>query len=422
MKLGLIAPEIPGKSNRKKALLPPLGLAMVAAVTPPDVEITLTDENVTAINFQQHFDLVGITALTITARRAYEIADAYRISGVKVVLGGIHPSVLPEEARHHADAIVIGEAEGVWPTLIEDFRANKLKAVYRQSERPNLVGLPLPRRDLFAKKGYQFRNTLSTTRGCPYSCAFCTVTSFFGHTYRTRPVDDICREIESLGKINFVIFLDDNIIGNPRFAKELFRALIPYKIKWVSQASVTISKDEELLKLAAASGCLSLFIGFESISSTSLAAVGKKINVVDDYEEAIKRIHAHGIGIHGFFIFGFDDEEESIFKRTVLFAQKMRLETAQFDYLTPYPGTAFGDSMDKAGRILSKDWTRYGYEMVYEPKSMTREEMKRGHDLAWRWFYSVTAIWRRLGVKHRHLWAFWAANMVFRANLHNERR
>jgi radical SAM superfamily enzyme YgiQ (UPF0313 family) len=176
-----------------------------------------------------------------------------------------------------------------------------------------------------------------------------------------------------------------------------------------------------LLELAADSGCLSLFIGFESISPTSLAAVGKKINVVDDYEEAITRIHAHGIGIHGFFIFGFDEEEESIFKRTVLFAQKMRLETAQFDYLTPYPGTAFGDSMDKAGRILSKEWTRYGYEMVYEPKSMTREAMKRGHDWAWRRFYSITAIWRRLGVKHRNLWAFWVANMVFRANLRSER-
>lgn len=422
MKLGLIAPEIPGKSNRKKALLPPLGLAMVAAVTPPDVEITLIDENVTTIDFQKHFDLVGITVLTITAQRAYEIADAYRTRGVKIILGGIHPSILPEEAKRHADAIVVGEAEDVWSTLNEDFRANKLQEVYHRSERPNLIGLPLPRRDLFANKGYRFRNTLSTTRGCPYSCAFCTVTSFFGHTYRTRPVDDICREIESLGKSNFIVFLDNNIVGNPGFAKELFRALIPYKIKWVSQASVTIAKDEELMQLAADSGCLSLFIGFESMSPTSLASVGKKINVVDNYEDVINRIHGHGIGIHGFFIFGFDSEEESVFKHTVNFAQKMRLETAQFDYLTPYPGTAFGDSMDKAGRILSKDWTRYGYEMVYEPKLITREVMQKGHDWAWRRFYSMTAIWQRLGVKHHHLWAFWVANMVFRANLRNERR
>jgi len=422
MRLGLIAPAIPGGSNRKKALLPPLGLAMVAAVTPPDVEITLTDENVTAIDFQQHFDLVGITALTVTAQRAYEIADAYRSKGVKVVLGGIHPSVLAQEARRHADAIVVGEAEGVWPSLIEDFRQNKLETLYQRNERPSLVGLPLPRRDLFATHGYRFRNTLSTSRGCPYSCAFCTVTSFFGHTYRNRPVDDVCRELESFGKSNFVIFLDDNIVGNPKFAKELFRALIPYKIRWVAQASVTIAKDDELLQLAADSGCLSLFIGFESISPTSLAAVGKKINVVDSYENTVRRIHAHGIGIHGFFIFGFDEEDESVFKRTVRFAQEMRLETAQFDYLTPYPGTAFGDAMDRAGRILSKDWTRYGYEIVFEPKSVTREAIKRGHDWAWHRFYSMTAIWRRLGVKHRHLWAFWVANMVFRASLPRERR
>jgi radical SAM superfamily enzyme YgiQ (UPF0313 family) len=255
MRLGLIAPATPGHSKRKKALLPPLGLAMVAAVTPPDIEITLIDENVTVIDFEEHFDLVGITVLTVTAPRAYEIADAYRGRRVKVVLGGIHPSVLPEEAGHHADTKVIGEAEGVWPALIEDFRENKLKTVYQHSERPALVGLPLPRRDLFARHGYQFRNTLSTTRGCPYSCAFCTVTSFFGHTYRNRPVAEIRREIESLGKSKFIVFLDDNIVGNPRFAKELFRALIPYNIKWVAQASVTIAKDEELLKLAADSGC-----------------------------------------------------------------------------------------------------------------------------------------------------------------------
>ena len=420
MKLGLIAPATPGRSNQKKALLPPLGLAMVAAVTPPDVEITLTDENVTAIDFQKRVDLVGITVLTVTAQRAYEIADTYRARGVKVVLGGIHPSVLPEEARRHADAVVIGEAEGVWPKVIEDFKGNKLQEVYRQRERPSLVGLPIPRRDLFAKKAYYFRNTLSTTRGCPYSCAFCTVTSFFGHTYRSRPVEEVLREIESLGKRKFIVFLDDNIVGNPRFAKELFRTLIPYKIRWVAQASVTIARDDELLELAAASGCISLFIGFESISPTSLAAMGKKINVVDDYEKVVKRIHSYGIGIHGFFIFGFDEEDESVFKRTVHFAQNMRIETAQFDYLTPYPGTAFGESLDKAGRILTKDWARYGYELVFEPKSMTRETMQRGHDWAWYRFYGIAAIWRRLGIRHPHLWAFWVANLVFRANRRKE--
>jgi len=422
MKLGLIAPATLGSSKRKRVLLPPLGLAMVAAITPPDVEISLTDENVTAIDFQKHIDLVGITALTVTAQRAYEIADTFRARGVKVVLGGIHPSVQPEEARQHADAIVIREAEGVWPKVIEDFKANRMQGVYQQRERPSLVGLPIPRRDLFAKGAYYVRNTLSTTRGCPYSCAFCTVTSFFGHTYRCRPVEEVLREIETLDKRNFIVFLDDNIVGNPKFAKEFFRALIPYKIKWVAQASVTIARDDELLKLAADSGCINLFVGFESISPTSLAAVSKKINVVDEYEEVIKRIHSYGIGIHGFFIFGFDEEDECVFKRTVHFAQKMCLESAQFDYLTPYPGTAFGESLDKAGRILTKDWAQYGYEPVFEPKSMTRETLQRGHDWAWCEFYGLAAIWRRLGIRHRHLWLFWVANLILRANRRKERQ
>ena len=235
-------------------------------------------------------------------------------------------------------------------------------------------------------------------------------------------MEEILREIETLSKKNFIAFLDDNIVGNPKFAKELFRALIPYKIKWVAQASVTIPRDDELLKLAADSGCISLFIGFESISPASLAAMGKKINVVDEYERVIKRIHSYGIAIHGFFIFGFDEEDEGVFRRTVHFAQKMRLETAQFDYLTPYPGTAFGESLDKAGRIVTKDWARYGFELVFEPRPMTRETLQRGHDWAWCEFYSLPSIWRRLGIRHPHPWLFWTANLSYRAHWRKKRQ
>ena len=199
MKLELIVPATQENiRRRKKGLIPPLGLAMVAAVTPPEVEVSLTDENVTDIDFQKEIDLVGITALTVTAPRAYEIADNFRARGVKVILGGVHPSALPEEASQHADAVVIGEAEGIWPNLVNDFKANKLQRVYRQHEQPSLLNLPIPRRDLFAKGAYYFRNTLSTTRGCPYACSFCSVTSFFGHTYRCRPVEEILKEIKTL--------------------------------------------------------------------------------------------------------------------------------------------------------------------------------------------------------------------------------
>jgi len=417
MKLGLIVPATPGRSQKqKKTLIPPLGLAMVAALTPPEVEVSLTDENITAIDFCKEVDLVAITALTVTAPRAYEIADAFRARGVKVVLGGVHPSMLPEEAGQHADAVVIGEAESIWPNLIEDFKANKLQKLYRQHERPSLVGLPIPRRDLFTKGAYYVANTVSTTRGCPYSCSFCSVTSFFGHTYRCRPIEEVLKEIEELGEKKFIAFVDDNIVGNPKFAKELFRALIPYKIKWIAQASVTIAKDDELLKLAAASGCIDLLIGFESLSPSNLRAVGKRINVVNEYENVIRKIHSYGIAIHGFFIFGFDEDDENVFQRTVRFAQRMRLETAQFDFLTPYPGTALGESLDKAGRIVTKDWSKYGYGLVFEPKPMSPEMLQKGHDWAWREFYSLPSIWRRVGVARHNLAALWAINLGWRSH------
>jgi radical SAM superfamily enzyme YgiQ (UPF0313 family) len=416
LKLELIAPNTQENDGKqKKALCPPLGLAMVAALTPQGVEVSLTDENVTAVDFQKETDLVGITALTVTAQRAYEIADTFRLKGVKVVLGGLHPSILPEEASQHADAVVIGEAEGIWANLVEDFKANKLQRVYRQSERPSLLNLPIPRRDLFAEAAYLARHTISTTRGCPYSCSFCTVTSFFGHTYRYRPVEEIIKELESFDKRATIVFVDDNIAGNPKFAKELFRALIPLKIKWVGQASVTIAKDDELLKLAAASGCLYLFIGFESLSPASLAGVGKNINIADEYENVIRKIRSHGIAIHGFFIFGFDEDDDDVFKRTVRFAQKMRLESAQFDFLTPYPGTALCESMDNAGRITTKDWSQYGYNLVLEPKQMSQETLQKGHDWVWREFYSIPSIWKRIGVARRNLAKLWAVNLYYRS-------
>jgi len=395
---------------------------MVAALTPPEIDVSLTDEKVTVIDFQKETDLVGITVLTVTAQRAYEIADTFRARGVKVVLGGIHPSVLTEEGSQHADAVVIGEAEGIWPNLIDDFKANKLQRIYRQRERPSLVGLPIPRRDLFAEGAYYVRHTISATRGCPYSCSFCSVTSFFGHTYRCRPIEEILKEIETFKERKFIAFVDDNIFGNQNFAKELFRALVPYKIKWIAQASVTIARDDELLKVAKASGCIGLLIGFESLSQANLAAVGKRANVVDEYENAIRKIHSHGIAIHGFFIFGFDDDDEDVFKRTICFAQEMRLVSAQFDLLVPYPGTALSESLDKAGRIVTKDWSRYGYNLVFEPKSMSPEMLQKGHEWTWREFYSIPSIWRRVGVARRDLVTLWAMNLYYRAHLRGKLR
>ena len=415
MKLDLIVPATrENLRKRKKTALPPLGLATVAALTPPEVEVSITDENVTVIDFQKEIDLVGITALTDTASRAYMIADNFRARGIKVILGGVHPSFLPEEASKHADAVVIGEAEGNWPSLINDFKAKKLQKVYRQRERPSLVNLPIPRRDLFAEGAYILKQTISATRGCPYDCSFCSVTSFFGRTYRLRPIDEILKEIETLDHKKPIGFVDDNIFGNPKFAKELLRALIPYKIKWIAQASVMIARDDELLELAAASGCIALLIGFETLSSANLAAIGKKVNMVDEYETVIEKIHSQGIAIHGFFILGLDEDNEEVFESTVRFIQKMRLESAQFAWPVPYPGTALHESLDRAGRIITKDWSLYESNVVFEPKLMSREMLQQGRDLIWRKFYSLPSIWRRVGMMRRNLRILWSLNLYYR--------
>ena len=416
MKLELIVPATQENlRKRRKPPGPPLGLAIIAALT-PEVEVSITDEDISDIDFQKGTDLVGITTLTITAQRAYQIANTFRARGVKVVLGGSHPSALPEEASQHADAVVIGEAEGNWPSLINDFKAKKLQKVYRQRERPSLVNLPIPRRDLFAEGAYILKQTISATRGCPYDCSFCSVTSFFGRTYRRRPIDAILKEIETLDHKKLIGFVDDNIFGNPKFAKELLRALIPYRIRWVAQASVTVAKDDELLRLAAASGCIAIFIGCETLSPANLTAVGKRVNVVEEYETVIRRIHSYGISIHGFFILGLDDDDEGVFERTVRFAQKMRLECAQFAWPVPYPGTALCESLGKAGRIITKDWSQYVSKPVFKPELMSRGMLQKGRDWVWHEFYSLPSIWRRIGVVHHNLFALWTTNLSFRGS------
>lgn len=210
-------------------------------------------------------------------------------------------------------------------------------------------------------------------------------------------------------------FIDDNIVGNPRFAKELFRALIPFKLKWAGQASVTIAKDDELLKLASESGCMILLIGFETLSPDNLVAMGKRVNVVDKYEMVIRKIHSYGIAIHGFFILGLDDDDEDVFERTVRFAQSMQLESAQFAWPTPYPGTALYESLDKAGRLITKSWSQYESNVVFEPKLMSRDILKRGRDWVWKEFYSLPSIWRRLGITHRYLVPLWTLNLYYRS-------
>ncbi len=286
MKLKLIVPVgVKQKSLARYFSIPPRNLLYVAAVTPKDAEIVLVDEHVGKIDFEEEIDLVGITALTATAPRAYEIGDEFKRRGVKVVLGGIHPSILPEEAIQHADAVVVGEAENLWPQLIEDFKRRELKRFYQSSQKPSLENLPFPRRDLLEGKRYLTKNFIQVTRGCPFDCDFCSVSKFFGKKHRFRPVGDVIKEIESL-KGKFTVFADDNIVAQAKHAKELFKALIPYKKRWFSQAALTMNDDDELLRLSAQSGFEGVYIGFESLSDIGL----KKFKKYIDFKEALYKL------------------------------------------------------------------------------------------------------------------------------------
>lgn len=400
MKLKLITParndprrpRLKGRAFR----FPQIALTIIAALTPPEVEVSITDEEVENIDFEEEGDLVGITVMTATAPRAYEIADEFRRRGVKVVLGGMHPSALPHEAIQHADAVVIGEVEGCWHQVIEDFKRNRLQPFYSSPIRPSLEGLPFPRRDLLNKKAYLLINTVQTTRGCPFDCTFCSVTNFFGRSYRTRPVGEVMQEIRSL-KSRFIGFLDDNIVGNVRYAKELFKALCNERIKWAGQSSLGIVDDPELLTLAQKSGCMGLFIGFESISTASLKEVGKRFLNVNKYREAIAKLHDHGIAVLGAFIFGMDSDSPDVFEQTLEFTLKSRLDLVQFAILTPFPGTSLFKRLEEENRIITKDWTKYDMgNVVFKPRLMTPEQLKEGASWAWRQFYSYKSILKRI--------------------------
>ncbi|MHB1134934.1 MAG: B12-binding domain-containing radical SAM protein [Chloroflexota bacterium] len=419
MRIHLVAPTrgeaaaVAGKSG----LFPPLSLAILAALTPDDVEVRLTDENASPIDWDEPVDLVGITSLTTTSGRAYEIADAFRARGARVVLGGMHASALPAEAAQHADAVAVGEGEFIWPQIVADARAGRLQPRYQAERHHDLAHLPLPRRDLFQRQRYLLPDTLYTTRGCPYGCSFCSVTSFWGRSYRARPVEDVLAEVEAMGRPRLLAFLDDNVAAIPPRAKQLFRALAPYKLSWLGQADLTIARDEELLAALAAGGCKFLLIGIESLSEANLRALGKRTNAVAAYEEAIKRIQGHGIGVFGAFMVGLDDDSEEVFENTLRFAERVRLKGAQFNIPTPWPGTPLHAAVAQEGRLLSTDWARYSSDHVLiAPRRLSAERLQEGHDRLWRQFYSYSSAWRRLGLTGPNLLLSWLVTTYYMEN------
>ncbi|MGB9628263.1 MAG: B12-binding domain-containing radical SAM protein [Thermodesulfobacteriota bacterium] len=396
MKIELIVPAV-----QENARIPNLALPILSALSPKDVEITLTDDLLTPIDLRKglkEVDLVGITVLSKTALRAYRIADAYRSKGIPVVLGGIHPTALPEEAKQHADSVVIGEAEEVWPLLIEDVRKGDLKPFYQQMNYTDLSKIPIPRRDLFLKKGYFPIDVVQVARGCPYRCEFCSVQKFYGETYRFRPISEVVEEVRRLPH-RWMMFNDDNIIASPSYSTELLKALIPLKKKWFGQASLHGLKKIENIELLARSGCTSLFIGFESLSRQNLMQAQKFQNDPAEYREIIGHLHRYGIAICGSFIFGFDEDTPSVFEETVEFSIQTKLFSAVFMILTPYPETAFYHRIKSEERLVYDPWWLLEkpeeFAPFFIPKRMNPESLREGWKRAWRKFYSFPSILKR---------------------------
>jgi len=384
--------------------LPFLGLITLASHTPEDVEVVLIDERVDKIDFNEKYDLVGITVMTPLAPRAYQIAHKFKEKGIKVVLGGMHASALPEEVLEHADSVVIGEGEKIWSTLLEDVKNERLQKRYQADNFMDLAELLAPKREFLNKEKCAPVEFVETTRGCPFGCHFCSVTHFFGGRYRTRPVDNVIEEIKTFKPTkkrfsikNVVFFVDDNIIGRREHAKELFEKIKPYGLNWLGQASLDIAKDEEMLKLAADSGCMGLLIGFESLSDDVLKNVAKKANKVSDYMEAVKKIHSYGLGIMGSFVFGFDADDTNVFSKCIDFAEEAKLEGVYLGILTPYPGTRFYDQYKREGRLLHSNWEFYDTSnVVFKPTKMTEKELKEGYLWAYKRAYSLKSMFKRL--------------------------
>lgn len=396
MKLELISP-----ASEENARIPNLSLPLIASLTPPETEISFTDDLINPIDPGRDLkdvDLVGITVLSTTALRAYRIADAYRKKGVKVILGGIHPTAVPDESIGHADTVVIGEAEQSWPQLVKDFQRGKLKTFYRQNRLTDLSTLPEPRRDIHGSKGYFPLGVVQATRGCPYRCEFCSVRTFFGDTFRLRPVSDVISEIKRI-RHKLIIFNDDNIIGHPRYSRELLQALIPLKKKWVGQASLAGLGNEKTVRLMAQSGCIGLLVGFESIVEENIASIGKFQNRPSHYMEVINSLHRNGIAIWASFIFGFDHDDPTVFERTAEFAIKAKIFSAVFAMLTPYPGTGFYNRMKAEGRLTDERWWLNANQQDraphFEPMRMSRQQLREGWKWAWKEFYSPGSIIRR---------------------------
>jgi len=385
----------------------------LAARVPPGWEVIHIDEEAEEIDWNMDADVVGLTFHTPSAFHAYDVATRFRSRDICVVMGGPHVTLLPEEASHYADVIFIGEAEGLWEESLKSFEAGFYRSLYRQTSAPSLENIPMARKDLFHRHDHT-NGVLFATRGCPSQCDFCSIAVMYPHQLRKRPIAEVVAEYASFkGKV--IIFWDDNIAGDMRYAKRLFRAITPYRKWWSSQASLQAGRDDEFLEAAAQSGCKQLFLGLESISQQSMVEVNKRFNRVDEYRQMIERIHSHGIAVQVGIVFGFDHDTPESFKATLDFLEEAGVQNATFNILTPFPGTPLFRSMDAEGRLLTRDWRKYNSrdDVVYQPRQMSVAELLAGFRYANERFYSLPSIAKRLLRSSVQLWWTLPLNVAY---------
>lgn len=427
MRVALVSPKGPlyrhrGGIFKRNLRYAPLTLTTLAALVPPElnIQVQVYDEGVEDIDADHlEADLVGMTVITGSANRAYELAARFRARGIPVVLGGPHITLIPDDAQPHADALVVGYAEDTWPELLRDFAAGQMQPRYVQAPQLSLANRPFPKRELMKKGAFLTTHVFEATRACVHSCDFCVVPFAWGLKPYLKPVAEVVADIRQHWARK-IIFIDLNLIADKAYAAQLFEALIPLKVQWFGLSTTLLGRDLPLLKLAARSGCTGLLMGFESITPENLKQSKKGFNSPGEYRDLVNRLHQHGITLMACFTFGMDNDTPDIFMKTARFAVEAHIDLPRFAIVTPFPNTGLYQRLEAEGRILTRNWELYDAQhVVFQPKLMTPQQLYSGHEQAWKHAYSYPSMAKRfLGSRIQPL-VWWVANFGYNFYAHH---